>query len=129
MLATASLFASISCNHDSAPPPAPSQPQPDAATTPVPSSSTGSASSETVVGSDDDGKTFDVQKGGTITFRLASNAGTGYIWKPTQIDAGILTQQGERTSELASDVPGASKVDVYRFEAQNTGSVPVEMDS
>jgi predicted secreted protein len=90
--------------------------------------STGAPSTgETVVQLQDEGKTFDVARGATVTFKLESNAGTGYAWMPSQVDAKILAQQGDRTSEVASDTPGAPKRDVFRFTAQSPGSTAVEM--
>jgi predicted secreted protein len=80
-----------------------------------------------VVHAEDDGKTIDVARAATVTFALPSNAGTGYIWVPTQVDASILAQQGDRTSDVSSDVPGAPKVDVYHFTAVGPGTTTVEM--
>jgi predicted secreted protein len=85
------------------------------------------ATRETVVRADDDGKSFDVARAATLTFKLESNAGTGYVWVPTQVDTNVLAQQGDRTSEVSSDTPGAPKMDVYRFVAQNAGSTTVEV--
>lgn len=86
------------------------------------------AAAETVVRVEDDGKSFDVARGATITFRLAANGGTGYVWMPTQVDQSLLTQQGDRSSETSSEVPGAPKMDVYRFVAgASPGSTTVEM--
>jgi predicted secreted protein len=82
---------------------------------------------ETIIHAEDDGKSLDVARGATVTVVLPSNAGTGYVWVPTQVDGGILVQQGERTSDLSSDVPGAPKMDVYHFTAENSGSTALEM--
>jgi predicted secreted protein len=87
-----------------------------------------SAASDALVHVEDDGKTFDVTAGGTITFKLASNGGAGYVWMPAGADPAVLAQVGDRTSELESGTPGAAKVDVYRFVAQHAGSTAVEMD-
>ncbi len=107
---------------------APSAPSPSNSATPVPvAAPAGPAAGETVVHAEDDGKSFDVARGSTVTFSLPSNAGTGYIWVPTQVDAGVLTQQGDRTSDTSSDVPGAPKADVYHFAAANAGTTTVEM--
>ena len=77
---------------------------------------------------EDDGKSFDVARGAKVAFKLAANAGTGYAWMPTQVDQAVLTQQGDRTSETTSDVPGAPKMDVYRFVAgSSAASTTVEM--
>ncbi len=85
------------------------------------------ASAETVVHVEDDGKSFDVAGGSTVTFSLPARAGTGYVWVPTQVDATVLTQQGDRTSDATSDVPGAPKLDVYHFAAAHAGTTTVEM--
>ena len=128
-------FSLLACNgcHDGAPPAAsaavaPSAPAPDkSATVERDASASTTASNETVVHAEDDGKTLDVVRGATVTFALPSNAGTGYIWVPTQVDPSILAQQGDRTSDVSSDVPGAPKVDVYHFTAAGPGTTTVEM--
>jgi predicted secreted protein len=119
-------IALLACNgcHDSSAPPA------SAAVVPSASASGNSATpagGETVVHVDDDGKSFDVARGATVTFSLPSNAGTGYIWTPTQVDTNVLAQQGDRTSDASSDVPGAPKADVYHFTAAGAGTTTVEM--
>jgi predicted secreted protein len=83
---------------------------------------------DTVVRAEDDGKSFDVTRGSTVIFKLASNGGTGYAWTPTQVDPVALVQQGDRASEASSDAPGAPKLDVYRFTASGpAGATAVEM--
>jgi predicted secreted protein len=126
-----SLLACSGCNDGrtlaaspagSASPP-PAGPSPGAA-------STDGAAGETVVRVEDDGKSFDVARGASVTFRLAASSGTGYVWTPTKIDldgGAVLAQQGERSSEAVSDVPGGPRTDVYRFTASAAGSAVVEM--
>ena len=86
------------------------------------------ASVDPVVHVGDDGKTIELAAGGTITFRLAAEAGTGYVWMPAGADPTVLAQIGDRTSDVESGTPGAAKVDVYRFVAQRAGTTAVEMD-
>ena len=115
------------CRHDAAPP---NPPAVASATPPAASTDPGDAATapgETVVHVDDDGKTFDLARGATITFKLATHAGTGFAWVPAPTDGGALVQQGDRTSELPSDVAGAPKLDVYRFAGQTAGTTTVEM--
>jgi predicted secreted protein len=122
VLTAMSLFACNGCNGDGNTPPA---------TGPgvVPSGSGGvPAGGETVIHVEDDGKSFDVQRGSAVTFKLASNAGTGFQWVPVGVDPNILAQQGDRTQELASDAPGAPKMEVYHFLANAPGTAMVEMD-
>jgi predicted secreted protein len=119
------LFAAAAvqsgCHHDSA------LPAPSGSTSATPGIDAG----ETVVlGTADDGKTFDLPVGGSLTLRLAGHAGTGYAWVPVAQEAGdggVLSPTGERTSEVSSDTPGAPKVDVYRLSASRAGTATVEM--
>jgi predicted secreted protein len=122
-LASLWLLACNGCNDHNAPPPNPAGSAAATAGGAAPQTA-----GETVVQVEDDGKTFDVAAGATVTFKLASNAGTGYLWMPTGIDPGILAQTGDRTNEAASSAPGAPRVDVYRFAAKRPGSATVEMD-
>jgi predicted secreted protein len=131
----ASGAASIGCHHESAPP------NPSGSTTPTLSGSTtptaeidaavtvpdAADAGETVVSVEDDGKTFDLPPGGTLTFRLASHSGTGFVWKPAPLDGGVLAGVGERTTEVSSAVPGAPKMDIYRFVARSAGTTVIEM--
>jgi predicted secreted protein len=119
-----SLLACNGC-HDAAPPPASATVAPSGSVSS--NTATPAASNETVVHAEDDGKALDLARGAALTFALPSNAGTGYIWMPTQVDPTILAQQGDRTSDVSSDVPGAPKVDVYHFTAAGPGTTTVEM--
>lgn len=119
-------FTCPACRHDD-PPPSP----PAVTSTPAASSTAAAdaaAAGETVVGVDDDGKTFDVARGATIVFKLVAHGGTGFAWVPSPVDGASLAQQGERTTELSSDVPGAPRMDVYRFVGQAPGTTTIEMD-
>jgi predicted secreted protein len=80
-----------------------------------------------IIGVQDDGKTFDVAVGSVITFALASNEGTGYVWVPTRVDPNVVAPEGARASENDSDTPGASKRDIYRFTAKAVGTASMEM--
>ncbi|HLK36181.1 MAG TPA: protease inhibitor I42 family protein [Polyangiaceae bacterium] len=115
-LCALALIACNGCNDKNAPPAAAPTPAADAA-----------SPSEVIVHVEDDGKTIDVARGGVVAFKLAGNAGTGYVWTAAQVDASILTPQGDRTVESTSDTPGAPKFDVLRFTAQGAGSTVVQM--
>ncbi|HEY8039683.1 MAG TPA: protease inhibitor I42 family protein [Polyangiaceae bacterium] len=88
----------------------------------------GAATSETVVHVEDDGKTVDLAAGATLTVKLASHSGTGYAWMPAKVDAAVLSQVGDRTSEISSSTPGAPKLDVYHFTAVKAGTTTLQMD-
>jgi predicted secreted protein len=85
------------------------------------------AAAETVVHVGDDGKTFDLARGATLVFELATEGGTGFAWVPVPLDGGSLVQQGDRTTERSSDAPGAPRKDVYRFVGEQPGTTIVEI--
>ena len=126
VLAAISL-AGAGCRHDRVPPNPSGAPdttaQADASET-LDAADAG----ETVVRAEDDGRTFDLPPGGILTFRLPSHSGTGFVWRPAALDGGVLSQVGERSTEVSSGVPGAPKTDVTRFVARSTGTVGIEMD-
>ena len=124
-LCVVTLLADGGCNDKNAPPVSPTDPA-GMASAPAAAGQANEAS-ETVVRTEDDGKVVEVARGGTVTFKLVSNSGTGYVWVPTQVDTNVLAQQGDRTSEVSSGAPGSPKLDVYRFAAHNAGSSAVEM--
>jgi predicted secreted protein len=118
----AALLLAAACR-DAAPPPSPM---------PAASASSGSLADagDTVVRIEDDGKTFDLARGATVTLELELSSGTGFSWVPTPADSGVLVQRGERTSEqtAASPKPGAPRLDVYRFVAQTPGAATIAME-
>jgi hypothetical protein len=123
-LATAPLAAfALACDgcHQASAPPGPSG-------APSATAALQADAGETVVGAEDDGKSFDLAVGGALTFRLASRSGTGFEWVPAPLDGQALLQVGERTVDVSSDVPGAPKMDVYRFVGHAAGVAAVEMD-
>jgi predicted secreted protein len=127
VLAAASV-ASAGCHHDGAPP---NPAGPPDTTTPEDAPAAGMEgvdAADTVVYAEDDGRTFDLVAGGTLTFRLASHSGTGFVWRPASLEGGVLTPVGERTSDASSVAPGAPRMDVYRFVARSSGTMGVEMD-
>jgi predicted secreted protein len=111
------MFGCHGCTNGNAPP---TPPPVVGGTTPVPAA-------ELVLHVDDDGKAFDVARGSPVTMRLASNSGTGYLWTLTPVDPGVLAPQGDRTSEVATEIPGGPKADVYRFVAVGAGTAVVEV--
>jgi predicted secreted protein len=109
------------CANGSDPPPQPAVPNG------TPSAPATVPAGEVVLHVDDDGKAVDVARGSPVTLRLASNSGTGYVWTLTPVDTKVLALQGDRTSEIATEIPGGPKADVYRFMAVGAGVAPVEV--
>lgn len=126
-LAAVASVVALACNacHDDPPaaiPPAGTSPSATASV-----AADGAAPTETVVRVDDDGKTFEIARGATLVFKLVTHGGTGYAWTPSPVDGGPLALHGERTTELSSDVPGAPRMDVYRFVGEAPGTTTIEM--
>lgn len=120
------LLACLGCNGDGgAPPPVTPGPGVGPGVGPGPAPAAGG---ETVVHAEDDGRAIDVARGGMVTFQLANNGGTGFVWTAAPVDPNVLAQQGDRTHEVQSAVPGGATMDVYHFLAANPGSAVVEMD-
>jgi predicted secreted protein len=127
VLCIVALLPCGACHHDGGPAPVPT----GAAST----ASTGAAGTfdagDVVIGVEDDGRTVDVARGATVTFRLPLASGTGYGWVPAPSDGGVLVQQGERTGERPAGeeggMPGGPRLDVYRFAARSDGTVIMEM--
>ena len=115
--ATLVMFGCHGCTTGNAPPAQP----------PAPSGADPVAAGELVLHADDDGKAFDVARGGPVTVRLANHAGTGYLWTLTPVDATVLAVQGDRTTEVASEIPGGPTADVYHFVAAGPGTATVEV--
>jgi predicted secreted protein len=103
--------------------------QPDPSTTLSGGADAGTVSPPlvTVVHIEDDGKSFDLGRGDIVVFELARSAGTGYAWAPAQVDPLALAQEGDRSNEISSALPGAQKMDVYRFRALKATTSTVEM--
>jgi predicted secreted protein len=114
---TLAMFGCHGCTSGNAPP---APPPVMSGTTPVPAA-------ELFLHVDDDGKAFDVARGSPVTLRLASNSGTGYLWTAAPVDTAVLAPQGGRTSEVATEVPGGPKADVYHFLAVGTGTAGIEV--
>jgi predicted secreted protein len=132
MVRRAITFAALSlvaCNACNDPPPAasPASTASTASTAASGAASPPTSTTDTIIHVEDDGKSFDTYKGSAVIFKLNSNSGTGYVWTPTQVDASVLAQQGDRSTEGSSDTPGAPKLDVYRFVAGSAGTTVVEM--
>ncbi len=121
------LVACNACNDPPPPAASPASPASPAGASASTSAASPSPTADTVIHVEDDGKSFDAYKGSTVLFKLNSNSGTGYVWMPTQVDASVLSQQGDRSTEGSSDTPGAPKLDVYRFVAGSAGTTVVEM--
>jgi|SRR5579883_2958788 len=128
-LSALTLFACNGCNGNSPDPNTPSGGSSSGGTSSGGASSGASpAAGETVVHVEDDGKSFDVPVGSAVTFKLAGNAGTGFMWKPNGVNPAVLAQQGDVSHETSGATPGAPNADVYHFQAVAPGSTPVEMD-
>lgn len=78
----------------------------------------------------DNGKEVSVKKGQMITVRLEANPTTGYGWEVSEIDPQVLTQNGEKTYEQASqskNLVGGGGWETFTFTAQQTGETTLKL--
>ncbi len=85
------------------------------------------ASSEINLDFGDNGSTIEVNKGQILVISLESNPSTGSTWEVTELDTHILRQIGEPEFQPGSNVPGAPGMQIFRFEAVNTGQTPLKL--
>jgi inhibitor of cysteine peptidase len=78
----------------------------------------------------DDGSTVTLAVGEELTLTLGSNLTTGYSWKLGELDSRVLAQQGdvEYISEAEEGVVGAGGVEIFRFTAEEPGTVMLRLE-
>lgn len=79
------------------------------------------------VAAKDNGKTFDLAKGGTLEVLLAGNPGsTGYLWGLESGNAAVLKPQGDFTFKGGANMPGASGTFSFKFTAVAAGTATLK---
>lgn len=68
-----------------------------------------------------------VVKGGLLTIRLKSQAGTGYQWEIVNHDEVQLASLGSDNESVGDQRPGGPQYQVFRFRAQNIGTSHISL--
>jgi predicted secreted protein len=84
---------------------------------------------ELEVGAADNGRTLELAAGEVLVVSLDSNPTTGYGWEVSEIDEGILSQEGEPVYVQggAEGMVGAGGVETYRFMASGSGKATLTL--
>lgn len=91
----------------------------------------GGTSEEVSLGAEDRGGQVEADLGQVLVLTLESNPTTGFRWEVVEAKDSVLRQRGEAEfrviSELDPPPPGAGGVEVFRFEAVETGETLLEL--
>ena len=71
---------------------------------------------------------FRVEIGDKIRAKLCSNPTTGFKWEYEMSNANVLKEEDYDFEEPKSNVPGASGIEVWTFEAVEKGTTEVRME-
>ena len=71
---------------------------------------------------------FQMEIGDKIRARLCSNPTTGFKWEYEMSNGNVLKEEDYDFEEPGSDVPGASGIEVWTFEAVEKGITEVRME-
>ncbi len=87
----------------------------------------GCVSKEVMLGSGDNARQIELNKGQTLVITLEANPTTGYTWEATEFDEHVLRQVGETKFQPQSSAIGAGGVQTLRFEAMNAGNTSLKL--
>ncbi|MFC1964347.1 protease inhibitor I42 family protein [Chloroflexota bacterium] len=71
---------------------------------------------------------FQVEIGDKIRAKLCSNPTTGFKWEYEMSNEAVLNEEDYDFEEPKSNVPGASGIEVWTFEAVEKGTTEVRME-
>ena len=71
---------------------------------------------------------FELETGDKITVKLCSNASTGFQWEYRITSENVIKEEDHDFEEPKDDMPGASGVEVWTFEAVAKGTTEVQME-
>jgi len=75
------------------------------------------------------GKSFTLNPGDSLVFRLPVRNGTGYTWQIVKSKQQIVTLQGEPSRDPPpSAMPGAAADQIFHFVAQKNGKTKLEFE-
>lgn len=71
---------------------------------------------------------FDVEIGDKVRVKLCSNPTTGSQWDYEMTVVNVLREEDHDFEEPEGDVPGAAGIEIWTFEAVETGTTEVQME-
>jgi predicted secreted protein len=71
---------------------------------------------------------FEVEVGDKIRMKLCSDPTTGFQWGYEMTVENILNEEDHDFEEPEGDVPGAAGIEIWTFEAVETGTTEVQME-
>jgi len=71
---------------------------------------------------------FEVEVGDKIRVELCSDPTTGFQWGYEMTIENILREEDHDLEESEGDVPGAAGIEIWTFEAVETGTTEVQME-
>ncbi|MBN2489102.1 MAG: protease inhibitor I42 family protein [Methanosarcinaceae archaeon] len=85
-------------------------------------------SEELILGAEDAGDVFDVEKGQFVVINLEANPTTGYTWEVKEpVDELILKRVGDIEFDPESELIGAGGMQTIRFEVIDEGQATIEL--
>jgi inhibitor of cysteine peptidase len=83
---------------------------------------------ETVLTEEDDGTVIELKTDEELVIRLEENPSTGYTWEIHEEDDANLVLKDSSFSQPSDAAVGGGGVRTCRFEAQEPGTVTIEME-
>jgi len=71
---------------------------------------------------------FEVEVGDKIRMKLCSDPTTGFQWDYEMTVENVLKEEDHDFEEPKGDVPGAAGIEIWTFEAVETGTTEVQME-
>ena len=71
---------------------------------------------------------FEVEVGDKIRMKLCSDPATGFQWDYEMTVENVLKEEDHDFEEPEGDVPGAAGIEIWTFEAVETGTTEVQME-
>ncbi|MQY17718.1 protease inhibitor I42 family protein [Nocardia macrotermitis] len=82
-----------------------------------------------IVGTDGNGQSRSLSVGQELAVALPDNPSSGYVWKLSPIDRGVLRQEGAPQFRTTNPIPGAAGTSVWTFTAAGHGHTTVRLVS
>jgi predicted secreted protein len=71
---------------------------------------------------------FEIEVGDKIRMKLCSDPTTGFQWDYEMTVENVLKEEDHDFEEPEGDVPGAAGIEIWTFEAVETGTTEVQME-